>query len=140
MGVRRTNSQKQRAKHLFLNSRDEMYRVDISRIAYFEADGNYTKFVMCNGLQGIVCMNLTQMKDVLSERLGETASVFVRIGKSYIINITYVFQIAILRQRLVLSDGLTFNYQLALSKDALRKLRSLYLSSFGQKTETTENS
>ena len=32
------------AKHLFLNSRDELFRVDITKIAYFEADGNYTKF------------------------------------------------------------------------------------------------
>lgn len=118
-------------KNLFLNSRDEMYRVNISGIVYFEADGNYTRFTMCNGLQGVVCMNLTQMKDVLSVRLGETAGMFARIGKSYIINLTYVFQIAILRQQLVLSDGKTFSYQLSLSKDALRKLRELYINSLG---------
>ena len=112
-----------------------MFRVDISKIVYFEADGNYTKFIMCNGLEGVVCTNLTQMKNILSERLGETAGMFARIGKSYIFNLTYVFQIAILRQRLVLSDGVSFTYPLALSKDALRGLRELYIHSFSQKTD-----
>ena len=125
-------------KYLFLNSRDEMYRVDISKIAYFEADGNYTNFVMCNGIKGVVCMNLSQMKDMLSERLCESASIFARIGKSYIINLTYVYHIAIIRQRLILSDGLTFSYQLALSKDALRKLRDFYVVAFSKSVKAKE--
>ena len=70
-----------------------MFRVDISKIVYFEADGNYTKFVMCNGLEGVVCTNLTQMKNILSERLGETAGMFARIGKSYIINLNHISNI-----------------------------------------------
>lgn len=126
-------------KSLFLNTRDEMFRVDIAKIAYFEADGNYTKFVMCNGLQGVICMNLAQMKDMLSERLGETARTFARIGKSHIVNLAYVFQIAIMRQRLVLSDGLTFTYQLAMSKEALRKLRQLYIDSLVGHAESAKN-
>ena len=121
------------AKHLFLNSRDELFRVDITKIVYFEADGNYTKFVMCNGLGGVLCMNLTQMKTVLSERLGDVATMFARIGKRHIINLMYVFQVAILRQRLVLSDGSSFSYQLALSKEALRSLRDLYVNALGNK-------
>ena len=120
-------------KYLFLNSRDELFRVDITKIVYFEADGNYTKFVMCNGLEGVVCMNLTQMKTVLSERLGDVAAMFARIGKRHIINLMYVFQVAILRQRLVLSDGCSFCYQLALSKEALRSLRELYVNALGNK-------
>ena len=125
---------------LFLNSRDELFRVDIYKIVYFEADGNYTKFVMCNGLEGVVCMNLAQMRNILSERIGDIAGIFARIGKSYIINLTYVFQITILRQRLVLSDGTTFCYQLSLSKDALRKLREIYVNSFAKKATGTSES
>ena len=29
---------------LFFNSRDELLRLDISKIVYFESDGNYTKY------------------------------------------------------------------------------------------------
>ena len=49
--------------YLHLNSRDEFLRIDISKIVYFEADGNYTNIVLANKLKGVVCMNLAAMKD-----------------------------------------------------------------------------
>lgn len=46
--------------YLFFNSRDELLRIDIAKIVYFEADGNYTNIILSNKLRGIVCLNLTQ--------------------------------------------------------------------------------
>lgn len=118
-------------KYLYLNSRDELYRIDISKIVYFEAEGNYTNFVLSNKLKGGVCMHLAQMQQVLSDSLKEAASIFARVGKRYIINLTYVYKIGVLRQKLTLSDGEVFAYQLNISKDALKKLKELYVSSIG---------
>lgn len=115
--------------YLHLNSRDELLRIDISKIVYFEADGNYTNIVMANQLKGVVCMNLAHMQQVLSERLKEQASIFVRVGKRHIINHTYVYQINVLRQKLTLSDGKNFAFNLDVSKDALKQLKDLYVSS-----------
>ena len=115
--------------YLHLNSRDELLRIDISKIVYFEADGNYTNIVMANQLKGVVCMNLAHMQQVLSERLKEQASIFVRVGKRHIINHTYVYQINVLRQKLTLSDGKNFAFHLDVSKDALKQLKDLYVSS-----------
>ena len=56
------------------------------------------------------------------------ATIFARIGKSHIINLNYVYQIAIVRQRLTLSDGENFEYQISVSKEALKKLRDLFIS------------
>ena len=103
-------------KFLYINSRDEFFRVDISRIVYFEAEGNYTNIILSNKLKGIVCMNLSQMQTVLSDNLKEAASIFARVGKSHIINLNYVYHISILRQRLTLSDGINFEYALSVSK------------------------
>ena len=114
---------------LFLNSRDELLRLDISRIAYFEADGNYTNIMMANGLKGIVCMNLAKMKEVLEASLKEKAAIFARIGKKYIINLGFVFKIDVARQNLVLSDGISFSYSLSLSKDALKGLKDVFVTS-----------
>lgn len=118
-------------KYLILNSRDELYRIDISKIVYFEAEGNYTNFVLSNKLKGAVCMNLAQMQQVLSDSLKESASIFARVGKRFIVNLTYVYQIGVLRQKLVLSDGEVFAYQLSISKEALKKLKELYVNSIG---------
>lgn len=116
-----------KAKYLYLNSRDEFFRVDITKIVYFESDGNYTNIILNNKMKATICMNLAQMQDVINESLKEQARIFARIGKRHIINLTYVYQIAILRQKLVLSDGENFEYHLNISKEALKKLRDMYI-------------
>ena len=82
--------------------------------------------MLVNGLKGVVGMNLARMQEVLSERLRERAAIFARVGKKYIINHTYVYQINVLRQKLVLSDGDHFIFTLDISKEALKRLKELY--------------
>lgn len=115
--------------YLHLNTRDEFLRIDISKIVYFEAEGNYTNIVLSNQLKGIVCMNLARMQQILSENLKEHASVFARVGKKYIINHTFVYQINVPKQTLVLSDGENFTYRLGISKEALKNLKDIYVAS-----------
>ena len=97
-----------RSKYLYLNSRDEFFRVDISKIVYFESEGNYTNIILNNKMMATICMNLARMQEILNRSLNDDAAVFARIGKRHIINLTYVYHIAILRQILVLSDGENF--------------------------------
>ena len=104
---------------LFFNSRDELLRLDISKIVYFESDGNYTNIILTNKLRGIICLNLAQTEKVLEERLKEKARCFARIGKRFIINLNYVYQI---------SDYSSFAFQLEISKEALKKLKEIFLN------------
>ena len=116
-------------EYLYLNSRDELYKIDITRIVFFEADGNYTGFTLCHGQKGSVCMNLAQMQKLIAENLSDSAATFARIGKRHIINMNYVFHISLLKQRLTLSDGASFAYDLDISKEALKKLKDIYTTS-----------
>ncbi len=120
-------------KYLYLNSRDEFYRVDFSKIVYFESDANYTNFILSNKLKGCVLMNLMQIQEMLSKNLKEQASIFARIGRRFIINLNYVYRIEVVRQRLTLSDGDRFAYQLPVSKDALRRLKEMYVTGLTRK-------
>lgn len=124
-----------RTKYLYLNSRDEFFRVDVSKIVYFESDGNYTHIILNNKMKATLGMNLAQMQSILSDSLKEAASIFARVGKRHIINLTYVYQIAILRQKLVLSDGENFECQINVSKDALKKLRDMYVAGLSASRE-----
>lgn len=117
------------SRYLYLNSRDEFFRLDITKIVYFESDGNYTNIVLNNNMKATICMNLAKMKSILTASLKESASCFARIGKRHIINLNFVFHIAILHQKLVLSDGENFEYNINVSKEALKKLRDMYISS-----------
>lgn len=115
----------QRDKYLYINSRDDLLRIDISKIIYFEADGNYTNIILSNKLKSVVSMNLLQMQKLISDTLKDKATIFVRLGKKYIVNHTYVYHINIPYQKLTLSDGLNFVFSLEISKDALRQLKDL---------------
>ena len=103
---------------IFFNSRDELLRIDISKIVYFEADGNYTDIIMVNKLRASVCMNLGEMEKALAAQIGDEAKRFMRIGKRFIINMRFVYQINVLKQQLVLSDYDHFAFQVNISKTA----------------------
>lgn len=111
---------------LFLNSRDELLRLDISKIVFFEGEGNYTSIVSANNLKGVVCINLAKIQGVLNEKLRGHSMIFARVGKRYIVNLDYIYSINVIKQKLTLSDGYMFSYQLSIAKDALKKLKELY--------------
>ena len=112
---------------LYFNTRDELNRIEVSKIVYFEADGNYTDIVMVNKLRAAICMNLGEMETALAEQLGSCDKTFMRIGKRFIINMQYIYQINVLKQQLILSDYDHFAFQISISKDALRKVKELML-------------
>ena len=113
--------------YIFFNSRDELQRIDVSKIVYFEADGNYTDIVMVNKLRASVCMNLGEMEKAMAAQIGDAAKIFMRIGKRFIINMQYVYSINVLKQQLILSDYDHFAFQVSISKEALRKMKELML-------------
>lgn len=112
---------------LLFSTRDELTRIRLERVMYFEADANYTKVVFSNGVTATLLTSLVHLEKLIAGVLIEKNSIFVRIGKRYIINSAYPFQINVLRQRLVLSDlASPYTATLSVSKDALRKLKALY--------------
>ncbi len=114
---------------VIFNSRDLLLRIDIDKIVYFEADGNYTNIVTVNKLPGAaVGMNLGKVEAFMAEQLGSDASQFLRLGKRFIINLDYVYQINVQRQFIVLSDYDHFAYKVGVSKDALKKLKQIMVS------------
>ncbi len=122
-------------KYLYLNSRDEFFRVDISKIVYFEADGNYTNFVLSNKMKGAALMSLAQMQNTLTDSLQAQAQIFARIGKRFIVNLRYVYHIDVAHQKLVLTDGEHFAYQLPVSKEALKGLKEMFVSAVKVRTK-----
>lgn len=122
------------SKYLYINSRDEFFRINIAGIVYFESDGNYTNIYLTNNLKSTICMNLSKMQEIINQTLKEEAKTFARVGKRHIINLKYVYQIAILRQKLLMTDGQNFEYTLSLSKEALKSLRDFYIATLKSKS------
>lgn len=112
---------------LFFNTRDEMIKVRLERVAYFEADSNYCHVVFINGAKATLLTSLVNIEKLLTERFNGDNAMFIRIGKKYIVNRQYIFQINIPRQRLILTDYITPGVlEISISKDALKNLKELY--------------
>lgn len=87
-------------EYIYFNSRDELLRLRITEIAYFESDGNYCNVVTANKLRSPIGMNLTNLEHALDKQLGNEATTFIRIGKRFIVNKRYICKVNIPKQRL----------------------------------------
>lgn len=113
---------------IIFNSRDVLLRIDLTKIAFFEADGNYTNITLANKQKLQVGINLSSMEKRLAEHLGQLSHTFIRIGKRFIVNMQHVQQINVPKQRLVISDNESFTFALPISKEALRNAKELMLT------------
>ena len=114
-------------QRVYFNSRDKLVRLDVQRIVYFEGDGNYTYIVIANKQKVCVTMNLSHTEDALAAQLGANAKQFMRIGKRFIVNMNYIYQVDIQKQVLMLSDYERFLFQLPISKEALKAVKELVI-------------
>lgn len=112
---------------LYFNSRDKLIRIDIEKIVYFEGDGNYTYLVTANKNKVCLSINLAHTEEALASQLGEKAKRYLRIGKRFIVNMSYIYQVDIQKQVLILSDCDHFLFQLPVSKEALKTVKDLVI-------------
>ena len=114
-------------KRIYFNSRNRLIRLDIDKIVYFEGDGNYTYVVTANKQKICLTLNLSHTEEALASQLGEVAKQFMRIGKRFIVNMNYIYQVDIQKQILVLSDCERFLFQMPVSKEALKVVKNLVI-------------
>lgn len=114
-------------QRIYFNSRDKLIRIDIQKIVYFEGDGNYTYIVTANKQKVCLTINLAHTEDALASQLGDNAKQFMRIGKRFIVNMNYIYQVDILKQALMLSDCEHFLFHLPVSKEALKAVKDLVI-------------
>ena len=111
---------------IIITSANELIRVYPERIVYISSDGNYSVMVLHDQTEHLFSFNLSHFQQILERQMKAEASIFIRIGKSLIINRRYIYKINIGKQTLILSDmriGQAFT--LSASKEALRQLKNL---------------
>ena len=84
---------------------------------------------MVNASKHKVCLtlNLANTEKALAAQLGEDAKQFMRIGKRFIVNMNYIYQVNLLKQTLMLSDSEHFLFQMPVSKEALKLVKDLVI-------------
>jgi len=110
-------------RYLVFKTRDELVRIKIERILYFEAERNYTRLVLTNGIQFVFAVNLGKIEEILENQIQDYTSSLLRVGKSYIINKNHVLQISLPKTKILFASADGKAKELNLPKDPLKILK-----------------
>ena len=110
-------------RYLVFKTRDELVRIKIERILYFEAERNYTKLVLTTGIQFVFAVNLGKIEEILEKQIQGYSTVLLRVGKSFIINKSHVLQINLPKTKLLLSTADGKAKEIIVPKEPLRVLK-----------------
>ena len=113
-------------RELIISNTAELIRLHAEDIVSIEADGNYSTLYIIGEEKRVVLFQLGQLERMIGEQLGEEAVPFVRIGRSLIINLNYIYYINLNRQVLLLREPNGHRHEtLKVSHESLKKLKDL---------------
>ncbi len=109
---------------IFSNSGTELLKVRPEDIVYIEADGNYCRMYLRGGFEQQLWFNRQKFISIISSQLRDERPTFIVVGRSYIINLAYIFRINPAQSELLLFDS-SKPQQISLhaSQEALNKLK-----------------
>lgn len=108
---------------LIITTTNDLLRLQYDNIVYITSDGNYSQFLLSGGDMRMVTVQLGQIERLIEHQLGVFGRLFIRIGKSLIINRDYIYYININQQRLELNDKVNQKYTVQASREALKQLK-----------------
>ena len=91
-------------RRVLFKSRDELISIDLEKVALVKANGNYSTLYYISQREVMLSFGITKVFELI-QNSHLTESQFVRIGRSLIINQTFLERIDVLRQQLILTDG-----------------------------------
>ena len=108
---------------LKISTSTELVRIQTEDIVFVQADGNYSDMYLFNGKPHKMTFKLHYFDEVFQKLRN---NIFVRVGKSLIVNKNYIYIINLTSQELTLSGSrLKGEFKLKASKDALKELKIL---------------
>lgn len=87
---------------LRISTSTELVRVATDEIVYVRADGNYSDLMLTNGNSRKMTFQLHFFDEVFQQLQN---NMFVRVGRSLIVNKRYIYVINLTEQQLILSGG-----------------------------------
>ena len=77
-------------RQLIISTSIDLVRIAPEKIVYISSDGNYSTLVQADGEMRMLSFQLGQIEKFISSQLGSEGNIFIRIGKSLIINRSYI--------------------------------------------------
>lgn len=112
---------------IYFNTRDDLTAVDVNEIAVAQANGNYTKIVTRHRREVTVTTGISKVESALRDIKGDKP-VFVRLGRSLIVNHDLLLKVDLQRQMVVLTyDG--HDIRVGLPKGTLKTYKDAIVKS-----------
>lgn len=89
---------------IYFDNRDELVAINTETVAAVLASGNYCRVLTLNGRETTLTHTLTVMEKSLTAHKSPKAK-FIRLGRSLMVNHAFLSRIDLLKQVVVLSDG-----------------------------------
>ena len=86
-------------KQLVISTSIDLVCIAPERIVYISSDGNYSTLVQTDNEARMLSYQLGQIEKMISSQLGNEGNIFIRIGKSLIINRSYIYYLNIPKQK-----------------------------------------
>ena len=108
---------------LFITSRNGIEVINLDKVVYLKADGNYTDFYFCDGKVRSHLSTLAVFDEAITARYAsaDKPSPFFRMGRSYVINVSYVTSVNLVNSVLVFDSEAV--KPVVVTKNQLKSLR-----------------
>ena len=126
-------------KRICIKTRDQLVVINLPKLACVVADGNYSKLIYIDKKfpSSLISVGISQLAEILKKgEVNQERPVFLRLGRSLIINQSYLLNISIPKQRILLTDWGENVLPIKVPKQLLKQYKDQYEAM--QKTETTE--
>lgn len=94
-------------KRICIKTRDQLVVINLSKLACVVADGNYSKLIYIDKKfpSSLISIGISQLAEIFQKReVCQEHPIFLRLGRSLIINQNYLINISIPKQRILLTD------------------------------------
>lgn len=88
---------------IYFNTRDELIAIDMETIAMIQAQGNYSKVVTMYGKEIMLTSGLSKVYKTLVDYDAGNSGVFIRLGRSLVVNHSCLQRIDLQKRTLTLS-------------------------------------
>lgn len=109
---------------LIHNAGTELIKVRSSDIMYVEAEGNYCCMYLAGGFRQQLWFNRQKFIAIINEQMRAEKPIFISVGRSFIVNLSYIYLINPVHGDMVLYDGKS-QIKLHASQEALNKLKEM---------------
>lgn len=123
---------------LYFDTRDELTCIETDLVAAVQANGNYSRIVYITKREVTVTFGLSKIEEILKS-YNNHRNRYIRLGRSFIINHSYLQKIDILKQQVILSDGDKNEIRITIPKQILKSYKSATIKSIQLKEEKYAN-